>query len=217
MFCNEKIIAAYEGWREYHDIENADAFFDCYHDLAFHVTAGYRIVLETMHFFISLAANGVTISNKDGSVEEFREEGEWLVPFIHTDLCEEGEDPWVDYESTLFVGERLVEVENEDGIFLLNFDHFRLKVVPHESGDDMPSFQRMNDWSYLHVYGTERLIRRKCDCGGSGELLLDFVADYVVRCKKCKKSTWAEMNAIQAIEAWEAGEIYCDLSEITIQ
>ena len=50
----------------------------------------------------------------------------------------------------------------------------------------------------------------KCPhCGADGEILLDFVSDYIVRCKKCKKSTWAAMNLIEAIEDWNNGELNC--------
>lgn len=217
LFCYEPIIAAYEGSREYDDIQDANAFFDCYHDLAYHVTQGYRIVLETSHYFISMGASGVSLSDKTATIKEIEEPGEWLDPFIHTDLGED-DPPWVDYESTLFVGERLTKVEKQEGFFLLSFDHFQLKLIPHDLGkDDVPSLSNKDHWSYNHVYGCERLLTKKCECGGSGELLLDFVSDYVVRCKDCKKSTWAGMNAIDAIEDWNAGELHCDLKDIVIE
>ena len=44
MFCDEPIIRVYLGQDEYDSIDGADAFLDCYHDLAYHVTEGYRIV-----------------------------------------------------------------------------------------------------------------------------------------------------------------------------
>ncbi len=214
VFCAEPVIAAYEGSRKYDDLENANAFFDCYHDLAYHVTLGYRIVLETEHHFISMGTSGVSLSDKTATIQEFEESGECLEPFIHTDLGA----PWVDYESTLFVGERLTKVEKQEGFYLLSFDHFQLKLIPHDlEKDDVPSLQKNDHWSYNHVYGCERLLKRKCECGGTGELLLDFVSDYVVRCKNCKKSTWAAMNAINAIEDWNAGELHCDLKNIVIE
>lgn len=217
IFCAEPVIAAFEGSREYADIKNANAFLDCYHDLAYHVTLGYRIVLETEHYFISLGALGVSLSDKTESIKEFMEPGEWLDPFIQTNLEENGH-PWVDYESTLFVGERLRKVEKLDGLYVLDFDHFQLKLVPHDlDKDDFPSLWKNDHWSYNHVYGCERFLKKKCECGGTGELLLDFVSDYVVRCNNCKKSTWAAMNAIDAIEDWNAGELYCDLQKITIE
>ena len=216
MFCDEPIIAAYSGSREYDDISGANSFFDCYHDLAFHTTEGERIVLETKHYYISLGINGVTKHLKTSSIDEFAQEGEWLDPFIHT--IEDGEPPWVDYESTLFVGERLHEVENKSDFYLLRFDDFNLKVVPHPlDEDDFPYLRNADHWSYNRVYGANRHLTKNCHCGGEGELLLDFVSDYVVRCKECKKSTWAQMNAKDAIEEWNDGHIQCDLSDITIE
>ena len=50
--------------------------------------------------------------------------------------------------------------------------------------------------------------------GGEGELLLDFVSDYVVRCKGCGRSTRAEGFAIRAIGDWNHGETPCDCSGI---
>lgn len=217
IFCTEPIIAAYEGSREYDDIKDANAFLDCYHDLAYHVTLGYRIVLETEHYFISLGASDVSLSDKTITIKEYEEPGEWLDPFIHTDLGDD-DSPWVDYESTLFVDERLIKVDKVNGVYVLDFDHFQLKLIPHDLDKrDVPSLYKNDHWSYNHVYGCERLLNKKCDCGGIGELLLDFVSDYVVRCKNCKKSTWAAMNAIDAIADWNADELHCNLQNITIE
>ena len=47
LFCDEPIIAGYNGCREYNDFHGDNAWFDVYHDIAYHVTEGYRIVLET--------------------------------------------------------------------------------------------------------------------------------------------------------------------------
>lgn len=207
------------GEREYDDIKCADCLFDCFYDLAFHTTKGCRIILETENFYISLGADGVIIGDKKGRVEQYAEPGEFFDPSIHFDPTDEDDVPWVDYISTLFVGERLLRVEKCESQYLLEFDDFLLKLVPHDLGaDDMPSRQLYRDYvSYFNVIGCQRYLNKKCDCGGSGELLLDFVSDYVVRCEKCGKSTYAEMNAIDAIKAWNAGELHCDLSDIKIE
>ena len=215
MFCNEPIIAAYEGSREYRDIDGANSFFDCYHELAYHVTEGYRIVLETEYHYISLGIRGVELCEKTGPITDLEESGEWLEPYIHTDV---GEVPWVDYQSTLFVGERLQSVERASDHYLLQFDDFALKLVPHALGEeDFPSLKNKYHYSYNYVLGAERHIKRACDCGGSGELLLDFVCDYLVRCKKCGKSTWASMLAQEAIEDWNQGKTECDATDITLE
>ena len=215
LFCDEPIVAAYEGSRENRDIKGSNAFFDCYHDLAYHVTEGYRIILETAHHYISLDVQGVTLHEKTDSIKDFEQSGEWIEPYVHVDAVE---TPWVDYESTLFVGQKLKSVERMENHFLLSFDDFSLKLVPHALNEkDFPSLCNKEHWSYNHILGAERHLARKCDCGGEGELLLDFVSDYVVRCKQCKKSTWANMIAQDAIEEWNSGQLECDLSEIVIE
>lgn len=216
IFCDEPIIAGYYGRREYENLDGEDSFFDCYHDLAYHVTHGYRMILETENFYISISADGVLKEKKMVSIDAYEKPDECIEPFIIS--FDDGMLPWVEYESTLFVGERLLEVEKNDKGFALTFDDFVLKVIPHHLHDsDFPSHCNKNHWSYNHVLGSERHLKRICDCGGEGELLLDFVSDYVVGCKKCKKSTWAQMIAQNAIDEWNSGNLNCDLSEITIE
>ena len=216
MFCNEPIIAGYNGCREYNDFHGDNAWLDVYHDIAYHVTEGYRIVLETEHFYISLSHDGVTKTDKDCTIEEFEQDGEWLDSFVHK--LDDDELPWIDYEYTLFVGERVLAVQQIDDYYLITFDDFELKLIPHKLDEDhFPSLCDYDHWSYFHVLGAERHLTGKCNCGGEGELLLDFVSDYVVRCKKCKHSTYAQMIAKEAIEEWNDGHIQCDLSDIVIE
>ena len=65
VFCDEPIIAGYNGYREYDDFYGDNAWLDVFHDIAYHVTEGYRIVLETEHFYISLSHDGVTKTDKN--------------------------------------------------------------------------------------------------------------------------------------------------------
>lgn len=213
MFCDETIIAVYKGTREYDDMDT-ESFLDCYHELAYHVTEGERIVLETEHFYIPLDANGVSKCEKTLSIEEFEQPGEWLDNCIHH--IGDDEPDWIDYEATLFIGERLLQVEKMETYYLLQFDDFELKLIPHKDYRKVPMLDSDNH-SFFHVYGAERHINRKCECGGNGELLLDFVSDYAVRCKRCYKSTWAQMNAQDAIEEWNDGYTDCELDNITIR
>ena len=211
MFCNEKIVAVYLGQNEYHDIDGANCWFDIYHDIAFHTTEGYRLLLETDSYMISLGADGVTVTNKD----EFKPiEHEWLEEYVHN--LEDG--VIVEFESTLFVGQRISSVDKNDEFYLIQFDDFSLKMYVYELGKMDKSLRNRDHCSYNNVLGFDRFIKTKCPlCGGEGEILLDFVSDYVVRCKSCKKSTCAEMQIRHAIENWNSGEVGCDLSDITIE
>ena len=211
VFCNEKIVAVYLGQNEYHDIDGANCWFDIYHDIAFHTTEGYRLLLETDSYMISLGADGVTVTNKD----EFKPiEHEWLEEYVHN--LEDG--VIVEFESTLFVGQRISSVDKNDEFYLIQFDDFSLKMYVYELGKMDKSLRNRDHCSYNNVLGFDRFIKTKCPlCGGEGEILLDFVSDYVVRCKSCKKSTCAEMQIRHAIENWNSGEVGCDLSDITIE
>lgn len=111
-----------------------------------------------------------------------------------------------------------MSVTNENGIFYVQFDDFTLKLIPYENGDDITSLHNEDHFSYNYILGCDRHLKKKCPhCGGDGEILLDFVSDYIIRCKQCKLSTWAGMNLIDAITDWNNGEIQCDLSEIVIE
>ena len=213
MFCDEKILKVYMGVVEYDDVYSHNAFLDCYHDIAYHCTEGYRLVLDTENYAISLCKNGVVKQDKN---ELFEQDGEWLQNGI--EFFEDGESPWVHFETTLFVGERLLSVTKESEIYLLKFDDFVLKIIPHENGDSIDGLHNQDHWSYNYVLGCDRHLKRKCPyCNGDGEILLDFVSDYIVRCKECKKSTWAGMNLIDAITDWNNGELNCMVDEITIE
>lgn len=211
MFCAEIIEEVFECMPEY-DNDSVNYFFDCYHDMALHLTKGYRIIMKTKTYYICIGYGGVkVVPNTEGVVFD----GEYLEPCIH--IIDEDEDPWIDYESTLFVGEQLLDVKEENGHYVLTFTDFKLKVIPHTIPDDIESLCNKNHWSYNYVYGLDRLLTRKCDCGGRGEVLLDFVSDYVVRCNKCKKSTYAEMMVVNAIDEWNKGNIPCNLSNVEIE
>lgn len=211
MFCDEKIIAVYLGQNEYHDIDGANCWFDIYHDIAFHTTEGYRLILETNSYMISLGADGVSVTNKD----EFKPiEHEWLEEYVHNLK----DKVIVNFETTLFVGQRISSVDKNDEFYLIQFDDFSLKMYVYELGKMDKSLRNRDHWSYNNVLGFDRFIKAKCPlCGGEGEILLDFVTDYVVRCKSCKKSTYAEMQLRHAIDHWNDGEVQCDLSDIAIE
>lgn len=215
LYCDEAIVAGYRGLREDADIVGADAYLDCYHALAYHVTQGVRIVLETENHYLSISMDGVAKEAKAVPITEYAKPGEWLDPFVQLD---DGGPAWVDYEATLFVGERLRSVENTEEGFALTFDDFVLKVVPHPLKEDgFPTLKKTEHGSFNRVLGSERQLSKPCACGGQGELLLDFVFDYLVRCKACKRSTWAQMTAQDAIDEWNGGYLMCDLPDITIE
>lgn len=212
MFCDEPVIHVYLGCDEYELVISENSFLDCYHDLAYHVTEGYRIVLETENWFISLDVNGVSKEPKSTFIER---PGEWLQDGIESMYPDD--IPYTHFETTLFVGERLHKVSKIKNIFLCDFGDFTFKVIPYELGTMNKSLCNNDPCSYNFVLGCERHLTGKCDCGGDGEILMDFVADYIVRCKNCKKATWANMELQSAIRDWNNGELHCVLDDITIE
>ena len=219
MFCDEKIINVFLGQNEYDDIEGANCWFDCFHDIAFHTASGYRLILETDNHMISLGADGVIIQSKD-AFQPYN--NEWLKETVHIweEETENGieRNTIVDMENTLLVGQRLCYVKNCNGSFILKFDDFEMKLISYNLGDDIPSLRNADHWSYNYVLGFDKFLKTRCPlCGGEGEVLLDFVSDFIVRCKNCKNSTWAEMEIRYAIENWNKGEVQCDLAGITIE
>ncbi len=212
MYCDEMIEKVYLGVIADDDVYSHYAFLDCYRDIAYHCTEGYRIVLETENYAISLSTKGVIKERK----EELREkDGEWLRNGI--EIMDDVEPPWVLFETTLFVGEKLLSVVKENGIYVLQFDDFLLKIVPHLRGENINWLHYEDRRSYHYVLGCDRHLKRKCpDCGADGEILMDIVGDYIVRCKNCKRSTWAGMNTIDAIEDWNNGALNCTADDIII-
>lgn len=215
MYCDEPIIAVYYArWDIYMDewlVSGSECFFDQYHEIAYHTTDGWMYLFETENYMITIDVSGV---NKEYKTKEVFSIPDYeILPLL---VEENGEPVWVYPEVTLFIGERLCSVEEKEGFWLLTFDDFDMKVISYELGTLENWLNRRGSDSYVPVLGCDRHIKKNCTCGGRGEILMDFVDDYLVRCKECKKSTWAYMNLIDAIEEWNAGELHCDLSDIAI-
>ena len=206
MFCDEIIEKVFVGEPKYHD-SVGDLFLDCYYDMAIHLCGKYRYILETEHFYLSVEAAGVFKLDKTGPVESIEKDGEWIDSSIQ---IEEGFEPWVDIESTLFVGERLISVSEIEGGFLLKFDDFELRLLPHLALNEFPC---NSPHAYSRVYGLERLITRKCTCGGTGEIIIDFVSDFGIRCNKCHLGTYANQCVCDAINEWNDGSGLIEIGE----
>lgn len=106
--------------------------------------------------------------------------------------------PWVEYEYTLFAGEKIRSVEKEQDLYRILFSDFTLTVIPYSNDEEVPRFYPA---PYSKVLGTERLIK-KCSCGGTGILDIDIVNDFGIRCDKCHKGTSANPCACDAIDEW---------------
>lgn len=204
MFCEEEIINAYRGQPNHG--EKGDYYLDHYFDMALHITENHRLVLETENYFLSVETGGVYKIPKTGPVETIAREDEWLESYCHYFDDEPKDDPeddfdynpWIEYEYTLFAGEKIRSVEEQKDFYRVLFSDFTLTVIPYPDDEEVP---RYNPAPFSRVLGTEHLIK-KCSCGGTGILDIDIVGDFGVRCDKCHKGTYATPMAYEAIREW---------------
>ena len=210
MYCDEVIKKVYLGQPKYDSKGNY--FLDCYFDMAIHITPEYRLIFECDSCYFSLQTDGLHKIEKTGDVSSIEKEGEWIESFYQEEDDPE-EAPWVEYEYTLFSGEKIVDIEHCGKDFIVRFADFQLKVITYSTGEEIFSFYPA---AYSNVLGSERLIK-KCSCGGTGRLDIDFVSDYGIRCDKCHKGTKASMCAIDAIEDWNDGTNLFEIGDYPVE
>lgn len=195
-FCEEPIKKVSER-RVYGDEEKSwhNYHLQLVYSLELHTTYGYWIVFETENHVISVGVEGVVLFD---SLEEAVPDSGELDEVVH--------DDFVQTEYTLFAGERIHAVEWCGSGWKIRFDHFTMGLYPYDESNS-ERISHIDDWnSYEALAAGGHKLTRTCDCGGEGEILMDFVGDYLVRCKSCHKSTWAEMCLIDAIDSWNRGE-----------
>lgn len=206
MFCDEPIIGVFCMYSSDTDgVQGMDLHIT--HCLELHVVGGRWLVFETDSHYIYAGADGVRISDK----ASLPSEGVWFDYIDDPVEDDEGFTPPISYEKVIFSGERLVDVsaaecdESADysAGYVLSFDHFSMNMYIYER----------NGWRYFEytinsetdsnpVAACDHLLTRRCTCGGEGEVMLDFVEDFIVRCKRCHASTWAHMSASDALDDW---------------
>lgn len=200
MFCDEAIKNVYRGLPEYGESE--DYFFDCYFDMAIHLTRNTRLVFECDTCFISLESDGVFEVEKKGDVDTIKKEGEYLESFWHNEDFY-FDEPFEEYEYTLMKGEKIIEVVPRERGWIIRFTDFELNFVFYPEGEEVFRFFPVPD---TKVIGAERLIK-KCSCGGTGILETAVSSDYGITCDKCHRMTSAAVFPAEAIEEWnDAGE-----------
>jgi len=206
MFCNEPILKVYQ--KSIEDASNEyDCFFDFFTELAFHTTHGYWLVFETENFFIEIGADGIKPIDKNQY--EVEQKG-YLVP------CDEhctGIE-YISDESIIFVGKRILSIQQYEAKYTVTFDDFTLSVIPYPAGRFPTRLSRRirND---TPVLGCDRHIKHQCECGGKAEIFLDHVSDFFARCKNCHKATMANMALSKVIIDWNAGNTPCVIDLIS--
>ena len=201
MFCKEPIRAVYVKTL---DLWTEAAYSDYTEDLAYHFTGSFAMMMLTEREAIRFDGSGVSRSPLTQAI--------WDELKHDFDPCIEGEGtrkPWPLYEHTLFCGERIRSVEHREDTkeTVVCFEDFTFRFVPHHSEDEFPRCTR-DAVSYYRIRGCERHLRFPCpDCGGEGEILLDFGEDYLVRCRRCHRATMPRMFVQYAIDGWNAGKL----------
>lgn len=159
-----------------------------------HITNGCWFALQTEHGYIVMGAEGISYSEKLWGFP--------ITEFFIEDFDDEKESV-TSVEAMFFVGERLHDVEEEDGYYTLKFDSFQLRIFPHTE-DKFPTF--LKQAIDKPIQGLDRHIKRKCGCSGSAEIMFDFVADFYIRCSECHSSTYADWDLKRVIDQWNKGE-----------
>lgn len=207
MFCEDPIQAVYTRFVE---LAEDNAYLDCFNDLAYHIAGDFAVVMLTEHDYLKFDRNGaIKTPITDELLEQLRDEYD---PCVHK--CE-NEPPFIYYEHVLFCGERINSVEHlkDKRETIVHFEDFDFRFVVHDSEFEFPSHLR-DHFSYYLTRGCERHLKRRCPmCGGEGEVLLDFVADYMVRCRSCKRATWAQISVQDAIDEWNGGYLHCAVAD----
>lgn len=200
VFCDEKIIKVYLQKFKY-DYPGANCYFNYYNDIVFYTTDEYKIVLETENYMISMGINGVFKCIKE----------DFTLEYINSEVLENdsyelpGDDEcYIGFQTELFTGERLINVNKSDDVFLITFDDFTMKVMPFHYKKSNVKISGFLEFS--RVAGCDRYIQRKCDCGGNAVILYNPFKNYIVRCKKCHKSTVGFDCVQEATNSWNLME-----------
>ena len=197
MFCDEKILKVYcASVANAYDKGYERAELQIMYYLEFHTTEGEWLVFETANHLITAGVDGVVIYddpmeflNKDVDVLEF----------------DDVEEPFVSFETRLFVGQHITKVLEDDISTRICFDNFEMTLYKYYG-------KTLGDFSYVIGHGCsgpipcgDFLITRKCQCGGNGKLHLDSVGDFYVRCENCHRATWSDFYIDEVLHEWNTG------------
>ncbi len=204
MFNNNAITKVWNMEQIKPEIKGANAYFCFSPVIEYTVTPGYAMILQTEADYIVLSYEGVQVFDElPYSREEFFiEEAEW-----HWDDGEPGSE----IETMLFVGEHLVVVEKENDIFILQFDDFKMYLRPRET----EAFGYFENSICVPIPGLNRHLTRRCECGGTAEVMVDEHDDFMVRCPQCHRSTYAGYHLGEAVNKWNDNNLagVIDLNE----
>ncbi len=199
MLCKERVIAVHTLSR----CENeGNAFFRVSYHMEYYATDGHWMVFETENTYITAGADGVRVYAKG---EEFWDDGYCLDP--------EADAPFETFETTVFVGRLVldaIERVDTDGTPYTEmvWNRFPMRVYGCATEEEIPRSGFGN--GYTPVYAPEYLLSTRCTCGGRGRIYLDTASDFLVRCEKCHRSTYADMVLANVIADWNRQKLPCE-------
>lgn len=184
-----------------------DAYLHTIGAFEYHVTEGYWLLFETENYYVTVGHDGVQTYKKPYTfpIDKFNH---WSV----------SDDEWTDYRETLFVGQKIHSIEQNEDYQSIYFDDFKLNLYIYGESDEFNIYTgTFGDGVNVMAIGGHLL--KKCECGGKGELLIDERSDYAVRCKECHKATYFDMILKDQIEAWNTDDTPCiiDTGRETLQ
>lgn len=191
MFCQEPIIKVM-----HLEIKEAlqpkwyNSLLQITHSFEYHTTDGLWILLETENFYITIGYDGV-----------IKYEKPYQFPLDKFDINNAGDGETSCYQEMVFVGQHICEVTTIANVITVCFDNFNLKLYTYTEKDEKWFEGRgFTHGDEIVPIGTHLL--KNCSCGGQPEIYLDGVDDFFIRCKKCHKSTYADMWFKVCADAW---------------
>ncbi len=181
-----------------------DCFLQKVGEFAFHTTEGYALLFITENHFITLGYGGLNIYDLSYEFPEDKYE-----------LWGLGDDEWISEEETIFKGQRVISISQEENHKLIKFDSFEMKLYEYDEREEFIDRQEYFKRGWINKMAVgNHLLTRKCECGGNGELLVDERNDFAVRCQNCHKSTCFDMILIDQINSWNNGDTPIVIDEL---
>ncbi len=205
MILNEPILSVdLLRYADKYEKENSDYFLQTIGEFAFHTTEGYALLFITENHFITLGYGGLNIYDLSYEFSEDKYE-----------LWGLGDEEWISEEETIFKGQRVISISQEENHKLIKFDSFEMKLYEYDEREEFIDRQEYFKRGWINKMAVgNHLLTRKCECGGNGELLVDERNDFSVRCQNCHKSTYFDMILQYQIDAWNNGDTPIVIDEL---
>lgn len=122
MILNEPILSVdLLTYSEKYEKEQSDYFLQTIGEFAFHTTEGYVLLFTTQNHYITVGYGGLKLY--DLSYEFSKDKYE---------LWSLGDEEWISEEETIFKGQRIISVTQEENYTIIQFDSFEMKLYEYD-------------------------------------------------------------------------------------